>query len=69
MKHAEETEQIFLKITDETPDEIKMKVDWSLDISTAIDEALHKKRMTQKGIGGKVRHFHRVRSFMARRHS
>ncbi|MBO7566465.1 MAG: hypothetical protein J6T60_05145 [Bacteroidales bacterium] len=32
MKHAAETERLFLKVTDETPDEIKMKVDWSLDI-------------------------------------
>jgi DNA-binding Xre family transcriptional regulator len=48
MKHAAETERMFLKVSNETPDEIKMKVDWSLDISTAIDDALHKKRMTQK---------------------
>lgn len=54
MKHAAETEQLFLKITDETPDEIKMKVDWSLDISTAIDDALHKKRMTQKELAARL---------------
>ena len=54
MKHAAETERMFLKITDETPDEIKMKVDWSLDISTAIADALHKKRMTQNELAAKL---------------
>ena len=48
MKHATETERMFLRITDETPDEIKMKVDWSLDISIAIDDALKEKEMTRK---------------------
>ena len=43
-----------LKITDETPADIKMKVDWSLDISTAIDEALHRKRMTQKELAARL---------------
>lgn len=54
MKHAAETERMFLRITDETPDEIKMKVDWSLDISTAIDKALHKKRMTQRELATRL---------------
>ena len=48
MTHAAETERLFLKVLDETPKEVKMKVDWSFDISTAIDNALKK-----KGIGKK----------------
>lgn len=39
---------MFLKITDATPDEIKMKVDWSLNISTTIADALIEKGMTRK---------------------
>ncbi len=54
MKHAADTERLFLRITDETPDEIKMKVDWSLDISTAIDDALHQKRMSQKQLAERL---------------
>ncbi|MBR2105186.1 MAG: helix-turn-helix transcriptional regulator [Bacteroidales bacterium] len=54
MKHAAETERLFLKVTDETPDEIKMKVDWSLDISTAIDNALRKKRMTKRELAARL---------------
>ncbi len=54
MKHAEETERLFLKVADETPEEIKLKVDWSLDISTAIDNAMHDKRMTQKELAHRL---------------
>lgn len=46
--HAVETERLFLKVLDETPQEVKMKVDWSFDISTAIDEALKKNGMGKK---------------------
>ena len=54
MKHAVDTERLFFKVTDETPDEIKMKVDWSLDISTVIDDALHRKKMTQKELAQRL---------------
>lgn len=39
---------LFHKILDETPQEIKTRVDWSFDLSTAIDNALKR-----KGIGKK----------------
>ena len=48
MRHSAETEAMFLKVLEETPQNIQMKVDWSFDISTAIDSALKR-----KGIGKK----------------
>lgn len=54
MIHAEETQKLFHKVLNETPEEIKTRVDWSLDISTAIDNALHRNGMTQKELARKL---------------
>ena len=54
MKHATNTGRLFQKIIDETPEDIKLRVDWSFDISDAIDKALHEKRMTQKELAAKL---------------
>lgn len=54
MNHAADTERLFLRLTDETPNEIKMKVDWSLEISTAIFNALRQKKMTQKELAERL---------------
>ena len=48
MIHAAETEQQFQKVLDETPQDIKMQVDWSYDIADRIDARLHKLGMSQK---------------------
>lgn len=48
MRHAAETERLFNKIADDTPEDSKTKVDWSFSISTAIDEALKRNGMGKK---------------------
>ena len=48
MKHAVETEQLFQKVLDETPQEIKMQVAWSYGIADRIDARLHTLGMSQK---------------------
>lgn len=48
MIHAAKTEQMFQKVLDETPQEIKMQVDWSYDIADKIDACLHTLGMSQK---------------------
>ncbi|MBQ8064878.1 MAG: helix-turn-helix transcriptional regulator [Prevotella sp.] len=48
MKHAAETEQLFQKVLDETPQEIKLQVDWSYDIADRIDACLHSLGVSQK---------------------
>lgn len=50
MTHAAETERLFQQVLDETPTEVKLKVDWAFDISTAIDTALKRKGMSQKDL-------------------
>ena len=54
MTHATETQRLFHKVLDETPKEINMRVDWSFDISTAIDNALRDKGMTQKELARQI---------------
>lgn len=48
MTHAAETERLFQQVLDETPEDIKRKVDWSFDIANHIDMALHRKGISQK---------------------
>ena len=48
MKHATGTERLFREVLQETPDDVKVKVDRSFDISTAIDAALHRKGISLK---------------------
>lgn len=48
MIHATETENLFNKVISEMPEDVKMKVDWSFDISTAISAALRRKGISQK---------------------
>jgi DNA-binding Xre family transcriptional regulator len=48
MTHATETERLFQQVLNETPEEIKTKVDWSFDIANKIDLVLHRKGISQK---------------------
>ncbi len=48
MKHAEETEQLFQKVIDDTPPAIKQQVEWSYDIADYIDASLQQRGMSQK---------------------
>lgn len=48
MIHATETERLFQQVLNETPEEIKTKVDWSFDIANKIDLVLHRKGISQK---------------------
>lgn len=48
MRHATETERLFFKVIDGMPEDLKMKVDWSFDISTSIDDALKRKGISKK---------------------
>lgn len=48
MTHATETERLFQQVLNETPEEIKTKVDWSFDIANKIDLVLHRKGINQK---------------------
>jgi len=48
MTHATETERLFQQVLNETPEEIKTKVDWSFDIANKIDLVLHRKGIRQK---------------------
>lgn len=48
MKHAKETEQLFQKVLDDTPEAIKQQVDWSYDIADYIDASLQQRGLSQK---------------------
>ncbi|MCR5038627.1 MAG: helix-turn-helix domain-containing protein [Bacteroidales bacterium] len=48
MKHTEETEQLFQKVIDDTPQAIKLQVEWSYDIADYIDASLQQRGMSQK---------------------
>ena len=54
MKNSEDTLRLFRKIVDGTPNETKMRVDWSIDISTAIEKGLRKRKMTQKELAERL---------------
>ena len=48
MIEAASTNKLFHQVLDDMPKDLRMRVDWSFDIATAIDEALKRKGMTQK---------------------
>ena len=48
MKHATETERLFQQVLEETPEDIKMRVDWSFDIANRIDVVLRHNGISQK---------------------
>jgi ribosome-binding protein aMBF1 (putative translation factor) len=54
MIEAVSTNKLFHQVLGNMPKETKMKVDWSFDIATAIDQALQSKGMSQKELAVRV---------------
>lgn len=54
MIEAVSTNKLFHQVLVNMPTETQMKVDWSFDIATAIDQALQRKGMTQKELAERV---------------
>ncbi|MBR2235489.1 MAG: helix-turn-helix transcriptional regulator [Prevotella sp.] len=54
MKHAAETEKLFQKVLDETPQEMKTQVEWQYSISDAIYNRLQELGMSKKELAQKA---------------
>ena len=54
MRHAAETERLFNKIVDETPQEIKTQMDWQFDLADVIYNRLQEIGMSKKELAQKV---------------
>lgn len=54
MRHAAETERLFHKILDETPQEIKTQIDWQYDLADVIYNRLQELGMSKKELAQKV---------------
>lgn len=52
--HAAETERLFNKIIDETPQELKTQVDWQFDLANVIFSRLQEIGMSKKELAHKV---------------
>ena len=48
MKHSNETEQFFQQVLDETPEALKLQVEWSYEIADWIDNLLRSRKLSQK---------------------
>lgn len=48
MNHSTDTETMFQEVLDNTPNEIKLQVDWSYDIADWIYKRLHELGVSQK---------------------
>ena len=54
MKHAAETEKLFQQVLNETPQAIKLQVDWSFDIADRIDSRLRTLGISQKELARRL---------------
>ena len=54
MRHAAETERLFNKIVDETPQEIKTQMDWQFGLADIIYNRLQEIGMSKKELAQKV---------------
>ena len=54
MRHAVETERLFNKIVDETPQEIKTQMDWQFGLADVIYNRLQEIGMSKKELAQKV---------------
>ncbi len=54
MRHAAETERLFNKIVDETPQEIKTQMDWQFGLADVIYNRLQEIGMSKKELAQKV---------------
>jgi ribosome-binding protein aMBF1 (putative translation factor) len=54
MRHATETERLFNKLVDETPQEIKTQMDWQFDLADVIYNRLQEIGMSKKELAQKV---------------
>lgn len=48
MNNSNETDQLFQQTLDETPEAIRLQVEWSYKIADCIDDSLHKRGLSQK---------------------